>query len=264
MLEVLLSIMNVNNEKEYKEILKSNNINGNVVAVNQTQKLDAPNIWEGKQRIYSYNEKGASRSRNRLLEHSKSDICIFADDDMTYIDNYEKIIENEYKKHEDAEMIIFNITNKNKNREKIKKHKDKRISFFDIMRARTPEITLKNDIIKKYNLKFNENFGPNAKFLKGEETVFLAECYKKNIKIYLSSENIGYVYSQQSSWFKGFNEKFLYDQGAIFYKISHKRYKLLIYQYLIRKYFLYRKNTNIIKAYKSMISGANECKKIGE
>ena len=39
--------------------------------------------------MYSYKEKGASKSRNRLLELSKGEINIFADDDIKYVDGYE-------------------------------------------------------------------------------------------------------------------------------------------------------------------------------
>ena len=262
-IEVLLSIMNIKNKEQFENVLKSNNITGQVVAVNQVKNNeDIFNIESNKKRLYSYNEKGASKSRNRLLEKSSGDICIFADDDMVYNRQYEDIIKSEYQKNQKADIIIFNIENQNKEREKIKKIKNRKLNIFNIMKARTPEITLKNDVIKKYNIKFDENFGPKGIFSKGEETVFLSECLKKGINICVSQKNIGYVYSKKSTWFTGFDEKYLYDQGAIFYKIAPKIYKLLIIQYIIRKYFLYRKNANVKQAYKQMLAGAKKCKEI--
>lgn len=261
--EVLLSVMNIENEEQFEKVLKSNNITGQVVTVNQVEdNEEILNIENNKRRLYSYNEKGASRSRNRLLEMVSEDICVFADDDMVYNKEYENIIKSEYQKNKRADMIIFNIENQNKEREKIKKIRNGKLNIFNIMKARTPEITFKRDVIKNYNIKFDENFGPNGIFLKGEETVFLSECLKKGINIYVSQKNIGYVYSKKSTWFTGFDEKYLYDQGAICYKIAPKIYKLLIIQYIIRKYFLYRKNVKMKQAYKQMILGAKKCKEI--
>ena len=68
--------------------------------------------------------------------------------------------------------------------------------------------------------------------------------------------------NEQSTWFSGFNEKFMYDQGAIFYRIYRKYYKIMIWQYLIRKIFLYRKNITPKQAYISMCEGAKRCKEI--
>ena len=258
-IEVLLSVMNIQNEEQYKKIIRENKIVGQVVAINQVKDNEKIlNVENEKTKLYSYNEKGASKSRNRLLEKANGDICVFADDDMVYNNEYENIIISEYQKNKKADMIIFNIENKNKEREKIKKIRNGKLNIFNIMKARTPEITFKRDIIKKYNIKFDENFGPNGIFFKGEETVFLSECLKKGIKIYVSQQNIGYVYSKESTWFTGFDEKYLYDQGAIFYKLEPKIYKLLIIQYIIRKYFLYRKNMNAKQAYKQMIEGAKK------
>ncbi len=262
-LEVLLSLMNVKNKDEFYKILEKNNITGKVCAVNQVKnESDIWNLEDGDKRLYSYNELGASRSRNRLLEKAEGDICIFADDDMVYNDDYQDVILREYEKNKNAEMFIFNIKSTNTNKEKIKKIYGRKIKFLDIMRIRTPEITLKKELLKKIDIKFDENFGPTGIFRKGEETIFMRDLFKKFVKIYNSNKNIGYVYSNESTWFEGYNEKYMYDQGAIFYRIAPKMYKLLILQFAIRKYFLYKDNISIIEAYKQMVLGAKKCKEM--
>lgn len=262
--EVLLSVMNVKDKQDYERILKNNNITGDVVAINQIpDEYNITNILYGISRIYSYKEKGASKSRNRLLEKADGDICVFADNDTKYVKDYEKIIEQEYIKNPQAEIIIFYVENKNKKREKIKKIGNKKIGFLDVMRIRTCEITIKKDTIKKLQengIKFDENFGPNANFKKGEETIFISDALKNGIQIYSVNKKIGTVDDTKSTWFTGYNEQYLYNQGAIFFRISSKKYKLLILQYVIRKYFKYRKNVNIIKAYKVMVLGAEDYK----
>lgn len=257
--EVLLSVMNIENEQQYKKLLERNKITGNVVAINQKEN-NLFNIEEGNKRLYSYNEKGASKSRNRLLEKAKGEICIFADDDTKYVENYEQIIEEEYEKNTEAEAIIFLVENKNSKREKIKKIGNKKINLLDVMKVRTCEISIKKEVLQK--VKFDCNFGPKGTFKKGEETIFVAELLKSNVKVYSTNKKIATVSDTESTWFTGFNEKFLYDQGAIFYKIYPKIYIIMVFQYIIRKYFLYKNNVSIITAYKALMSGARKCKEM--
>lgn len=265
-IQVLLSVMNLKDEGEFDEIIKRNNIKSDVLAVNQVDSdLKLFNIEDKRKRLHSYNEKGASISRNRLLEKANGDICIFADDDTQYVENYEEIISNEYSKNPNADVIIFFVENNNAKREKNKKIGRKKMTILDIMKVRTYEITLKKETllrIRKNNIQFNSNFGPGGEFLKGEETIWLSELMKKGFKIYSVDKKIGIAENQNSTWFTGYNEKYLYDQGAIFYKLAPKMYMILILQYLVRKYFQYRKNVKFIDAYKQMILGAKDCKRM--
>ena len=80
--EVLLSTMHIKNEKELKEIIDTNKITTDVIVINQVDnKENIFNYSEKGKEIKSFQEKGASKSRNRLLENAKGDICIFADDE---------------------------------------------------------------------------------------------------------------------------------------------------------------------------------------
>ena len=106
-IEVLLSVMNIKNKEEFKEKIKENNIKSNVLAINQVNNIKYKFDYVEKNKcIYSYMERGASNSRNRLLENANGDICIFADDDVVFDNNYEEIIINEYDKNPDADIIV--------------------------------------------------------------------------------------------------------------------------------------------------------------
>ena len=260
-IEVLLTIMNCKNKEEYKKILISNKITGKVLATNQLQGEKITVNKNGK-RLISYNEIGASKNRNHLLENAEGEICIFADNDTVFVDNYESIIENEYKKNKDADIIIFYAENQNKNREKNKKIGNKKINKINLMKIRTNEISIKKETIEKIrknNIKFDINFGPGSIFEKGEETILIADLLNAGMKIYSVNKTISSSKNESSTWFSGFNEKFLFDQGAIFYRIYKNKCKIMILQYLIRKYYLYKKNINIRQAYKAMCKGALAC-----
>ena len=112
-IEILLSVMNLKNEKEYENLIRQNNIKGQIIAINQVEDEKAIfNKVNGEQKIFSYKEKGASKSRNRLLEKAEGDICIFSDDDTKYVEDYEEIIKKEFKNNPEADIIIFYIENK--------------------------------------------------------------------------------------------------------------------------------------------------------
>ncbi len=89
----------------------------------------------------------------------------------------------------------------------------------------------------------------------------MKDLLDNGFNIYSVDKQIGYVHDEESNWFTGFDDKYLYDQGAIFYKMFPKEYKLLIIQYLVRKYPLYRNNLKIVQAYKQMVSGVKRIRK---
>lgn len=264
--EVLMSVMNLKNGDDFLEKIKEARITSDVLMVNQlTEKISTFSVISKGKELHSYNEKGTSNSRNRLLDMASGDICIFADDDVIYYDDYEEKIINAYNENKKADGIIFYLENKNTKREKNKRIGNKKLNALDVMRARIYGLSLKKETIEKVkekNIKFDKNFGPGGTFLKGEETIFIKELLDNGFKIYSVDKQIGYVHDEESHWFKGFDEKYLYDQGAIFYKMFPRYYKLLIFQYLIRKHSLYKTNLNIIQAYKQMIKGKKRLEKL--
>ena len=242
-LEVLLSVMNLNiKDLDKKKIIST------CTVINQCEKNNFKKYKNFN--IYSYDEKGASNSRNKALQHSTNDILLLCDDDMIYNKNYEKIIINEFKKNKDADLIIFNINSPNR---KIKHNKkSKKLKIYNILKYETCRIAF-----KKNNIKFNTLFGPGSKYSSGEDTLFLVECLKQGLKIYSSEKFIGTVYHKKSTWFKGYNEKYFFDKGALFTAISKKVRLILILQYLIRhKETL--ENMNFFKALKFMLEGSKE------
>lgn len=250
-LEVLLSVMNIK-----KEDLDKMNITSDCIVINQTK---TENIKKYKNfKILSYNEKGLSKSRNRALENCTSDIAILCDDDVVYNENYEKIIINEFKKNKNADVIFFNIESPNRKEKENKK--DGKVYFFNSLRYSSSRIAFRVNSIKEKNIKFNELFGSGSIFKNGEDTLFIVDCLKNKLKLCKSTKTIGIVYHNKSEWFDGYNEKYFYDKGVIFYNINKYFYKLLCLQYIIR----HRETLEKIKfkeAYKIMIKGSKEYKK---
>ena len=66
-------------------------------------------------------------------------------------------------------------------------------------------------------LKFYPNtlFGSGAMYSCGEDTLFLKELIEKGLKLYKSPIRIASVDMSDSTWFKGYNEKYFKDKGAL-------------------------------------------------
>lgn len=246
-LEVLLSVMDLN----VKDLDKMN-ITSKCTVINQCGKEGYEEYKNFK--IYSYDEIGLSNSRNRGLENISEDIILLCDDDVVYNNDFEKTVLDEFK-NKDADIIIFNMESPNR-KIKINK-KNKRVHFHNCLRYSSWRIAFRR---KSVNIKFNNLFGSGAKYSSGEESLFLVECLKRNLKIYSSPKYIGKVYHNKSMWFKGYDEKYFYDKGALFTAIGPKLRHILLIQYLIRHKEVLN-DISFIDAYKYMLSGSNEYKK---
>ena len=96
-IEMLISTCKTKSIKDLS--LKEKNIK-NAVIVNQFM----PKYYESKENgyvMYSYDEKGLSKSRNRLLEHMSGDIEVIVDDDITFTEDALEVIEKAYKEKRD-------------------------------------------------------------------------------------------------------------------------------------------------------------------
>lgn len=242
-LEVLLSVMNLN-----KRDLEKMNIKSDCIVINQCGYSDYEEYENFK--IYSYNEKGLSKSRNRALEISNGDILLLCDDDVIYNNEYETIVKNEFLKNKNADIIVFNIESPNR---KIKQSKRrKKVQFYNCLRYGSYRIALKKASV--LGMKFNEEFGSGSKYCSGEEGLFLLECLKKKLNIYASSQFIGRVEQNKSLWFKGYTPKYFFDRGALYCAIN-KHFYFLIGLYCLLKNRITYKEIGFFKALKYIING---------
>lgn len=262
-LEVLLSTMNLKNYKENIKLVHKENITTNSLTINQItnsniEEFNNANLKE-KNRIITKNEIGLSRSRNLAIKESKADICILADDDLIYEKDYDKIIKEEYQKNKNIDIICFFVESNNKTR-RIKRMITSKIDKLRAMRICSFQITFRRKSIMEHKIKFDENFGAGTYFDRGEETIFLWECINKGLKVKFVNKKIATVNQQESNWFKGYDKTFFEKQGAVFYRMSSKFYRILILQFAIRKYGLYKKELKVKEAISNMMLGANKYK----
>lgn len=230
-LEVLMSCMNQNNFN----LTENMNLTTDILIINQTNENKyAERIVNGnKQRMISNTQRGLSKSRNELLLNMNGDIGILCDDDVIYEKDYEKTILKAFEELKDADIIAFNINRVNS---KVSHRK----SVSEIKKApynrnySSVQIAFKKESFYRNNLFFNVNFGAGSKYSSGEESLLLRLANKKKLKIYEYPKTIATVDDNESTWFKGYNEKFFYDKGAWLKEAYPKTWFIFMWYFVLR------------------------------
>lgn len=253
-IEVLISTMH---QKDLS-LIERMNIESNAIIINQCDKDDynEKKIEDGYVRMISVKDRGLSKSRNLAIDNSNSDICVIADDDLKYKNQYRKIITDAYKKYEDADIIAFDVPSTNKDRP-TSSLKEGKVDFLHSMKIASFQITFKRKSFIDQNIRFNELFGAGSKYTCGEENILLTEAIKKGLKVYFVNKDIAIVDHNESTWFNGFDEKLFRTKGAMFYQMSPRLANFFILQYAIRKWNLYKKDMGLFAATKHMIVEKN-------
>lgn len=244
-LQVLLSTMNLERDIEVNNLIEKMNIQSDYLIINQTSKTAKIE----NEKVITVNEFGLSKSRNLAIKNSTEKFIILADDDVKYVDNYEKIILDAYKKYPKADCICFWVESKNKDR-RVQRMKNGKIGIFKIMKIASFQITMRRE--KANKIAFDENFGAGTKLNRGEETIFLRECIRKGYNIRFENIKIGEVNQTESTWFKGIDKEYLNIQGQVFKRIYPVLYPLINLQFVIRKRKLI--DMNLIEALKEIFS----------
>lgn len=252
--QVLVAAMNQN---DYS-LLDRMNIQTDVIVGNQCDRNEiTQTVYKDCQVEYlSFNERGVGLNRNNALMRAKSEICTFADEDMVFVDGYPKLIEDAFLALPSADAIVFNIRTLGKDIKRRQNTKVKRLRFYNALNYGTARLSVKNDSIKRANICFSRVFGGGALYSSGEDTLFISEMIKKGLKVYAYPVEIGAVDQNDSTWFKGYAEKYLFDKGALYEALSHSLSALLSLYTLIKQRYKYRDaHMTFLQAYRLMKNG---------
>lgn len=254
-IEVLLSTINQNNTL----FLHDQNITGFCTVINQNMCEKESIVKNDKFNIYTYNEKGVGLSRNLAFLHSSKKILLFADDDEVLFDEYEQIVSKAYNELPDADMIIFdiNLTNSSKNGNFRHINKIKKLNKFNSMRYGACRFSVKRESLIRNRITFSTLFGGGSRYSSGEDSLFILDCLKANMKIYQYPAIIADVDDSSSTWYFGENDKFYKDKG-IFYYVAFPKLYLVLYPYYAFKLFRKSKEYSFMNILKLFFSGKKE------
>lgn len=192
-------------------IIERSNVQTDVVVVNQcdndiVEEFDFKNkkgvVCHAK--FINTTERGLSRSRNMAIANSWGDICYICDDDEWLEDDYEENILEAYEKHPNQDVMIFKLIRKNHSYPE----KEGRVSFQQILRTSSVQITFKRNAINYKNISFDIKMGSGTGNGGGEEVKFLLDCKRKHLKVFYVPSIIAIVLTENSQWFHGFDEKY--------------------------------------------------------
>lgn len=200
------------------------NVSSDLIIANQTDKTEITEesfSW-GKVKMVSTQTRGVGKNRNIAFLYSDGDILLLSDDDMQYSDTYVEDIISEFNSHPDADVMIFNITSTEDSRRQKENKTTKKLSRFSRLPYGAPRIAIRKTSWEKCNVWFSLLFGGGALYTNGEDSIFLMDLRKKGLNIYVSKKNIGIINMDSSCWFKGANEEYYFNKGAVSAAISPK------------------------------------------
>ena len=209
-------------------------------------------------KILSLKERGVGLSRNTALMRAEANICLFADDDVKYVDNYKQIILDAFANNPKADVLIFNVPSTNKERKSKLITKNKRLHFHNCFKYGTYEVAVRLESIHKANIYFSLLFGGGAKYSCGEDSLFLKDCLKHGLKIYSCTEIIGQVSHQESTWFNGYTDKYFIDRGVLYGYLTKHYSILLCIQFVIRHGKMFKNNKKRREILKLMLKGLRQ------
>ena len=230
--EILMSVMNQTNF----DIAYKSKVNSDILIVNQCDRnaYDEIIVNGHRWRMISTKERGLSKSRNMALNNAIGDICILSDDDEVFEDGYAEMVSDAFQENPIASVIAFNVRRinylMNKKYYTIKHFKESSRSFGSVM------IGFRLDSIKNADIRFNEKFGSGSQWGGGEDTLFLRDIRKKNLKVFECPYYLATIdYSGVSQWFHGYDERYFYNLGAFlgYTNDGHVNIRLLAYSFYV-------------------------------
>ena len=210
--QVLCTTMLQKDLTKYEEM----NIQTDVVFANQDDRQEYRNaILNGNNvEMITTPYRGVGKNRNMALLHASGDILLFSDDDVRYKDGYPEAIKEAFRQAPEADAILFNISqSKDEASGRINKGM-KRVTFLNVLNYGMPRIAIRKKSWEKANLWVTTLFGGGSRYCGGEDNLFLVQALKMGIKIYTHPFNLGSLADRESSWFRGIDKKYFFDNGA--------------------------------------------------
>lgn len=236
------------------------NIQSDVVFANQADRYSYDElVFDGHTaRMVTTAQQGVGKNRNTALLYATADICIFADDDVRYVDGYKDKVIAAFQEVKDADVLIFNLTVKSQKRTEKQNSSVKKCKKWNALGYGTYRIAVKLNAVKRVNVWFTQLFGGGCKYPSGEDSLWLLEALRKGLKIYTYPLVIGEVKHEDSTWFKGFNDEYFFGKGAWTQTAWPKLKYVMFLYYLVRLRHLAEVPTK--KMIRAMCAGAKSFK----
>lgn len=256
-LQVLLSTM----RQHDTSLVERMRITSDSLIINQS--AHGPSVRETRNgstiQMLTLPERGIGLSRNTALDRATGDLCLFADDDVEYVKNYQDLVIREFQRLPRADIILFNLTPRLGGRSLHASVRRRRL-WLGSLRAGMPRVAARTSSLHSSGIRFSLDFGGGSPYSAGEDTLFLLDCLRRGLAIYSAPVNIGTIDLTESSWYQGITLKYLRDRGALFHAMSHRLWKLLVLRFALRHRQSLTEAFSLREAVSHMMSGGREYK----
>lgn len=170
--------------------------------------------------LLSFRHRGVGKNRNEILMRAEAEICVLADDDMTFLEGYPDVVENWFRRLPEADILVFNLQEETPRR--YRNRKIRRINRFNYGKYGAARLAFRTEAIRFNGVLFHTMFGGGCLYSCGEDTLFLRECLRKGLKIVAVPDEIARIADGESSWFRGYTERYFRDKGVLYYLLDRR------------------------------------------
>lgn len=213
-LQVLVSVVN----EEVSTLAERMHLESDAIIINQTDHFGYEEYVHAGRRIqcYEFKEKGVGLSRNNALLRADGDIVLFSDEDIEYDKGYEKRILDAFEEHPEADFLLFNMR-VGASRATYDTKKYHRVHIWNAGRYPTYSFAVRREKLHAAHITFSLLFGGGARYSNGEDSLFLRDCLRYGLKVYAVPVELGAERERESTWFKGYTDKFFLDRGVLYH-----------------------------------------------
>lgn len=200
--------------------------------------------------------RGVGINRNQILMRAEGDYLVLADDDMTLLNGYESVVCQWFEKLPDADILVFNLEGGKKRHVNTSVCKINRFNYGKYGAAR---LVLRAGAVRFSGVLFHTMFGGGCAYSCGEDTLFLKECLRAGLRIYGVPDAIASIRDGDSTWFTGYNDKYFFDRGVLYYALNPRTCRLLSLYHCLKHRGRYQAY-GWKKAYRQMKKGIESVK----
>lgn len=219
-------------------LLEKMNIQSDAIVINQCDRDEIERFtYKGHNILWmSLNERGVGLSRNTALMRATADIVLFADDDVRYLDGYPQMVISSFEKNPEADFLLVDMETVGVIRHRDKPYTFRRIKWYNSLHYATFHFACKRESLVEKGLSFQLLFGGGARYSCGEDTIFLSDALKAGLKVWTVPGSVGTVTFGESTWFRGYTDKYFYDKGILMrYIFGAMAYPLIVALFLKNK-----------------------------
>ena len=184
-IETIQTLIATKDQNDYS-VIRQMNITTDCIMVNQTDGnistgdavIDGKNVT-----VINSSTKSIGASRSLALDSTISDCVLFADDNVVYYDDVAEKIHDAFNAFPKADVIIFS-SEENDGESRTISQRAERKHIFNSLKYPTYIVAARRERLLKRGVRFSELFGDGCHYEIGNDTIFLADCFKKGLRVY--------------------------------------------------------------------------------